>query len=81
MKRVVLLLIVMATALWSIELRSCVATTVSPKSTIFSCVHGEYYVEYSSSSKREVNNLRVLYTAEEKYRYLNRKLDDEDKNN
>lgn len=77
----IIALTVLASSLFAVDLQPCVATTVSKKSVIFSCAHGEYYVEYGSSSKREVTNLRVLFTSEEKYRYLNRKLDKEENSN
>lgn len=76
--KVLLGLVVFLSALFAVDLQPCVKTSVSKKSVIFSCTHGEYYVEYGSSSKRDVESLRVLFTSEEKYRYLNRKLDKEE---
>ncbi len=76
--KILLGLFVFLGSLYAVNLQPCVKTSISKKSVIFSCTHGEYYVEYSSTSKREVESLRVLFTSEEKYRYLNKKLDNEE---
>ena len=52
------------------ELQSCAKTEVSKTSVILTCMHGEYYVKFESSSKRDVEELRVLYTKADKYKYL-----------
>lgn len=55
------------------DFQQCAKTEVSGTSVIFTCKFGEYYVTYSSSSKRDVENLRILYTEEQKYKYLKKK--------
>jgi len=52
------------------DLQACVKTDVSKTSVIFTCMHGEYYVTYTSFSKKDVENLTVLYTKADKYKYL-----------
>lgn len=59
--------------LFATDLQSCVQTEVSKTSVIFTCMHGEYYVTYTSSSKKDVENLTVLYTKADKYKYLKEK--------
>lgn len=56
--------------LYANDLQSCVQTEVSKTSVIFTCMHGEYYVTYTSSSKKDVENLTVLYTKADKYKYM-----------
>ena len=73
-------IIILVQSLFSAEdLVSCVQTEVSKTSVIFTCMHGEYYVEYENFSKREVRNLRVLYTKADKYKYM-KELNPKDKN-
>lgn len=55
------------------ELTSCVETKVSKTSVIFTCMHGEYYVKYTSFSKKEVETFKVLYTKADKFKYLKKK--------
>lgn len=74
MKSIIILSLLFVSSLFSTEdLTTCVQSEVSRTSVIFTCMHGEYYIEYSSSSKREVKNLKVLYTKADKYKYINKK--------
>lgn len=67
----IFLLFLPISSLFSAEdLKACVQTEVSKTSVIFTCMHGEYYVTYTSSSKKDVENLTVLYTKADKYKYL-----------
>jgi len=78
MKYIIGLLFLVQSLFSSEDLVQCVQSEVSKTSVIFTCMHGEYYVEYEGSSKRDVKELRVLYTKADKYKYL-KKLDSKDK--
>lgn len=74
MKKIVLSLTLFVGSMFAYEdFQQCARTEVSGTSVIFTCKFGEYYVTYGSSSKRDVANLRILYTEEQKYKYLNKK--------
>ncbi len=70
MKYIIILILIISSFLKADELQECVQTPVSKTSVIFTCVHGEYYIEYESTSKRDVKGLRVLYTESDKYKFL-----------
>lgn len=57
------------------ELQTCVQSEVSRTSVIFTCMHGEYYVTYSSFSKKDVESIKILYTKADKYKYLKEQKD------
>lgn len=72
MKKYFLMMILLVSSLYAEEdLQACVQSEVSKTSVIFTCMHGEYYVEYDSSAKRTVKEIKVLYTKADKYKYLN----------
>ena len=74
MKKILLSLILGLVSLGAYDdFQECAKTDVSGTSVIFTCKFGEYYVTYTTSSKRKVENLRILYTEEQKYKYLNKK--------
>jgi hypothetical protein len=66
-----IILTLFVSSLFAIEdLQECVQTPVSKTSVIFTCMHGEYYIEYETTSKRDVKGIRVLYTEADKYKFL-----------
>lgn len=70
MKYILLIAFFISTLLSNEDLQSCVQTEVSKTSVIFTCMHGEYYIEYDSSSKKTVKEIKTLYTKADKYKYI-----------
>jgi len=70
MKYIFLITLLFSSAFSADDLQECVQSVVSKTSVIFTCMHGEYYVEYESTSKRDVKDIKILYTKAEKYKYL-----------
>ncbi len=70
MKYIIILTLLISSLLKAEDLQECVQSTVSKTSVIFTCMHGEYYIEYESTSKRDVKEIKVLYTKADKYKYL-----------
>ena len=70
MRYIILITLLISSLFSSEDLQSCVQTEVSKTSVIFTCMHGEYYIEYESTSKRDVKDIKILYTKADKYKYL-----------
>lgn len=70
MKYIIILILLISSLLKAEDLQECVQSTVSKTSVIFTCMHGEYYIEYESTSKRDVKEIKVLYTKADKYKYI-----------
>lgn len=70
MKYLIILLLLISSLFSYEDLQSCVQTDVSKTSVIFTCMHGEYYIEYESTAKRDVKNIKILYTKADKYKYM-----------
>ncbi|PLY10314.1 MAG: hypothetical protein C0626_04810 [Arcobacter sp.] len=70
MKYIFILTLLVSTLFSADDLQECVQSTVSKTSVIFTCMHGEYYIEYESTSKRDVKEIKILYTKADKYKYL-----------
>jgi glutamine amidotransferase-like uncharacterized protein len=70
MKYLIILTLLVSSLFSSEDLQGCVQTEVSKTSVIFTCMHGEYYIEYESTSKRDVKEIKVLYTKADKYKYI-----------
>ena len=70
MKYLIALTLLVSSLFSEQNLQECVQSPVSKTSVIFTCIHGEYYIEYESTSKRDVKGLRVLYTESDKYKFL-----------
>ena len=70
MRYIIFTMLLISSLFSSEDLVGCVQTEVSKTSVIFTCMHGEYYIEYESTSKRDVKEIKVLYTKADKYKYL-----------
>lgn len=70
LKIISLVLIFTISSFASENLQACAQTEVSKTSVIFTCMHGEYYVTYTSTTKKDVESIKILYTKADKYKYF-----------